>query len=233
MKKYFAPLTSAFLSCLTAAAHDWNRHAESHFGLTEPDGSAPGKLDAFNGHTDALGNYHYHCSKTYPYVNGGFHGQVTEIGGQVDPQPNVVSPVPQPLGGARDAVFIAFTNSAPDRYSAAYRLNSQNYVVNWTLDRVNGTVQFEFKNPNGPTTTKTYSGWKSAPALASTSLGLTRVSPSQIRLQLGGHPGRGYEISTSQDLQQWTRHDFLLLDAIGATNVLWNLSDGQQFFRIR
>ena len=32
------------------------------FGLTEPDGSAPAQLDAFNGHaTPALG-YHYHAS---------------------------------------------------------------------------------------------------------------------------------------------------------------------------
>ena len=58
------------------------------FGLNEPDGSSVGKLDEFGGHeTPALG-YHYHASKKYPYINGGFHGQVTEIGGQVDPQPS-------------------------------------------------------------------------------------------------------------------------------------------------
>lgn len=55
-------------------------------GLTEPDGSKPEGLDAFNGHTSEIG-YHYHSSKKYPYVNGGFHGEVTEANGQVDPQP--------------------------------------------------------------------------------------------------------------------------------------------------
>lgn len=203
------------------------------YGLTEPDGSTPGTLDAFNGHADAQGNYHYHCSKTYPYVNGGFHGQVTEIAGQVDPQPRVVSPVPQPIGGARDAFFIAFTNSAPNRYSTTYRLNGQNYVINWILNRTSGTVQFEFINPNGSSTTKTYSGWKSAPASPPKKLGAMRTDASQIELQLSGEPGRGYELSTSDDLQQWTLHDVLLLDAAGNTNILWSVNDPRRFMRVR
>jgi hypothetical protein len=203
------------------------------YGLTEPDGSAPGKLDQFNGHTDAQGNYHYHCSKSYPYVNGGFHGQVTEIAGQVDPQPRVVSPVPQPLGGARDAVFIAFTNSAPDRYSTTYRLNGQSYIVNWVLNRTNGTVQFEFVNPNGTSSTRTYSGWKSAPAARRSKLGAMRVDPSQIQLELSGEAGGGYELSTSGDLHRWATHDVVLLDALGLTNILWSLSDERRFMRVR
>ena len=57
------------------------------YGYNEPDGSAVGKLDAFGGHeTKALG-YHYHAQKKYPYINGGFHGEVKEVDGQVDPQP--------------------------------------------------------------------------------------------------------------------------------------------------
>jgi hypothetical protein len=203
------------------------------YGLLEPDGSSPGTLDAFNGHTDAQGNYHYHCSKTYPYVNGGFHGQVTEIGGQVDPQPRVVSPVPQPLGGARDAVFTAFTNSAPDRYSTTYRLNGQSYIVNWVLNRAAGTVQFEFINPNGSATTKTYSGWKSAPVSATRKLGLMRVAPHQIQLQLVGEPNSGYELSSSVDLAQWTPQDFVLLDSTGLASLFWNIDSGHQFVRTR
>ena len=63
----------------------------------------PGKLDEFGGHeTKALG-YHYHASLKYPFINGGFHGEVVERDGQVDPQPrtNGVRPALPPLPGAR------------------------------------------------------------------------------------------------------------------------------------
>ena len=56
-------------------------------GLTEPDGSKPVGLDSFNGHDSPSLGYHYHASRQYPYVNGGFHGEVVERVGQVDPQP--------------------------------------------------------------------------------------------------------------------------------------------------
>lgn len=40
------------------------------YGFAEPDGSPVSGLDEFNGHeTDSLG-YHYHATKTYPYLNG-------------------------------------------------------------------------------------------------------------------------------------------------------------------
>ena len=57
------------------------------YGYKEPDGSKVTNLDPLNGHKDAKGQYHYHATKTYPYLNGGFYGEVTERGGQVDPQP--------------------------------------------------------------------------------------------------------------------------------------------------
>ena len=53
------------------------------YGLTEPDGSPVGKLDACHGH-EAPGGYHYHASNQYPYVIGGFHGEVVEAGEQVE-----------------------------------------------------------------------------------------------------------------------------------------------------
>ena len=59
-------------------------------GLTELTGAEPSGLDTFNGHTDGDLGYHYHATKTYPYINGGFHGNVTQIGGQVDPQPRSI-----------------------------------------------------------------------------------------------------------------------------------------------
>ena len=66
------------------------------YGLTEVDGSEPEELDEFNGHSKPELGYHYHASKKYPFVHGGFHGEVTERDGQVDPQPRA-----QPL---RDAL---------------------------------------------------------------------------------------------------------------------------------
>ena len=48
------------------------------FGLTEPDGSAVGKLDECHGHDVTGIGYHYHASTKYPYVFAGFHGQVVE-----------------------------------------------------------------------------------------------------------------------------------------------------------
>ena len=53
----------------------------------EPNATKVAKLDVFNGHELETGSYHYHATKKYPYLNGGFHGEVTERDGQVDPQP--------------------------------------------------------------------------------------------------------------------------------------------------
>ena len=47
------------------------------YGDREPDGSPLQPLDEFNGHTDANGDYHYHGTTTYPYINGGLSGVVT------------------------------------------------------------------------------------------------------------------------------------------------------------
>ena len=51
------------------------------------------------GTTTPRSGYHYHATKTYPYLNGGFHGEVTERGGQVDPQPHA-EPVREALAAA-------------------------------------------------------------------------------------------------------------------------------------
>ncbi len=71
------------------------------YGLAEPDGSAPGNLDTFNGHATQTLGYHYHSTADYPYLNGGFHGQVEEFEGQVHPQPRTapVRPATRPLRG--------------------------------------------------------------------------------------------------------------------------------------
>ena len=81
------------------------------YGLTEPDGSPLGKLDEFNGHETATAGYHYHASTKYPYVNGGFHGEIMEREQQVDPQPRA-NPVRQDQPPLRGAKITNFTTTA-------------------------------------------------------------------------------------------------------------------------
>lgn len=126
------------------------------YGLTEPDGKATGKLDEFNGHeTPSLG-YHYHSTKTYPYLNGGFHGEVTERGGQVDPQPRAQSPRPatKPLRGAKITDFKVVESGS---YSLTYTLDGETLKVNYTVNK-DGSVKFDFVDGKGQVTSETYSG---------------------------------------------------------------------------
>lgn len=125
------------------------------FGLTEPDGSAPAQLDAFNGHsTPALG-YHYHASLKYPYVNGGFHGEVVERDGQVDPQPRAGG-VREALQALRGARITGFTAKDGKAFSLKYTVATETRYVNYTqLDA--GAVKFDFVDGRGQTRTETYS----------------------------------------------------------------------------
>jgi phosphatidylethanolamine-binding protein (PEBP) family uncharacterized protein len=102
------------------------------YGLTDPGGASPGKLDECNGHTiDQLG-YHYHASATYPYVNGGFHGEVTERDGQVDPQPRARSlrQDQPPLPGAKITGFKAAADEKS--FVLQYALNGKSATINYS-----------------------------------------------------------------------------------------------------
>ena len=126
------------------------------YGLEEPDGSKVEKLDAFNGHIGPDGDYHYHATKTYPYLNGGFHGEVENRDGQVHPQPRAkgVRPYTRPL---RRAKIIAWEEPNEQSYSIEYTLNRKSHFVNYTL-LDNGSVRFDFVDAQGNTTTETYDG---------------------------------------------------------------------------
>ena len=124
------------------------------YGYTEPDGSAVRGLDAFNGHDDADGNYHYHATKTYPYVNGGFHGEVTERDGQVDPQPRAeaVRPSLQPLRGA---TIVGYESPTPTSRRLTYEVGGRKGFVDYTVDG-DGALVFDSTDPYGKKTTETY-----------------------------------------------------------------------------
>ncbi|NBV24280.1 MAG: YHYH protein [Proteobacteria bacterium] len=124
------------------------------FGLIEPDGSAPAKLDAFNGHELPGLGYHYHSSTKYPYVNGGFHGEVTERDGQVDPQPRAQPrrESSTPLRGARITGFTSKEKS----YSLKYEFGGETRYVNYAVND-NGTVKFDYVDGSGQVKSQTYS----------------------------------------------------------------------------
>lgn len=120
------------------------------YGLSEPDGSPVTGLDSFHGHTNVTGEYHYHASKSYPYINGGFHGQVSVRGGAVDPQPNAtpVREATAPLPGAK---ITGFEMSADKKkYQLEYLQNGKKGAVNYEI-LSGGDVHFTVKNPDGTT----------------------------------------------------------------------------------
>jgi hypothetical protein len=123
------------------------------YGLTEPDGSPPAGLDEFNGHTTAALGYHYHASTKYPYINGGFHGEVVEKDGQVDPQPRAQSqrPATGPLHGAKITGF----DTDGHRSTLTYEFNGEKRAVVYELN-TDGTALFEYRNGSDGTTKQTY-----------------------------------------------------------------------------
>ena len=125
------------------------------YGLKEPNGQATGKLDALNGHIGPKGDYHYHASMSYPYVNGGFYGIVQERGGQVDPQPRSTLSRRQPFRADRNAVITGFRELTPNQhyqleYTARGRVSSVEYVKEDL-----GQWRFRFRSANGSTSEET------------------------------------------------------------------------------
>lgn len=121
------------------------------YGVTEPDGTKVNRLDEFNGHTTSRLGYHYHSTATYPYLNGGFHGEVTEKGGQVDPQPRAFSPreATAPLPGARVTGFK--TVKPGTAYSLTYTLNGETHEVNYEV-QTDGKTTFTYSDKHGQST---------------------------------------------------------------------------------
>ena len=137
------------------------------YGLAEPDGSAPTGLDAFNGHESKALGYHYHASKKYPYINGGFHGEVKEIEGQVDPQPSARK-VRQADEYFQEkaipgALIKSFTVDAAGRnHALTYTLNGRPAVVKYAPN-ADGSWTFNYENPDATKATVTYSGRNRGP----------------------------------------------------------------------
>ena len=123
------------------------------YGETEVDGKAVTGLDAFNGHFDSKKNYHYHATKNYPYINGGFKGVVTEIEGQVDPQSSTKAfrPAGEPLRGA---VITGLDRVGESTFDLKYTLNGSDYHVKYTASL--SEVSMQFIDSVGSTRTEVY-----------------------------------------------------------------------------
>ena len=127
------------------------------YGLTEPDGSPVGKLDECHGH-EAAGGYHYHASMQYPYVIGGFHGEVVEADGQVDPQPRAQG-VREALQALRGAEITGFESTGKTSYKLSYAVNGDKRSVSYSIN-ADGTYPFEFDNGREGTVKEVYTARK-------------------------------------------------------------------------
>lgn len=126
------------------------------YGFTDPDGTTPGDLDPFNGHSRVAIGYHYHATRTYPYLNGAFYGQVAERDGQVDPQPRAlgVRPALTPWRGAR---ITGFQPREGGGYRLEVRAGGEAHFIDYTATSEGG-VTFRFTNPEGQVRTENYPG---------------------------------------------------------------------------
>jgi hypothetical protein len=122
------------------------------YGSLEPDGSAMRALDDYNGHADGSGGYHYHGTRSYPYINGGMKG-VVRVSDQVEPQPSLraVRPAGTPLAGA---TITRHASTGTNSWTLEYQISGRTYRVDY---RVDGTrVTFVFTDPTGASRTETY-----------------------------------------------------------------------------
>lgn len=122
-------------------------------GYQEADSPDYSALDWMNGHKDKEGHYHYHATEKYPYLNGGFYGQVVEREGQVDPQPRAepVRPSLPPMQGAKITQFEKSGKSS----LLTYDVKGKTGTVRFT-ETENGAIEFVFTDPSGKSKTESY-----------------------------------------------------------------------------
>ncbi len=116
------------------------------YGTTEADGSAVTGLDEFNGHLDAAGQYHYHGTLTYPYINGGLHGVAHVVDDQIDPQP-VTRPFRPDGAPLTRSHHHHVRDHRPNAYRLEYSLAGHTGLVEYTVNDT--AVSFVFTDPRG------------------------------------------------------------------------------------
>ena len=123
------------------------------YGTTEPDGSSMRALDACGGHDDARVGYHYHGTGKSPYVFAAFRGVVSEVDGQVDPQPRA-QPARAATGPLRGAVITGFAADGPGAWKVTYTVSGETRSVRYAVGEA--SVRFDFDNGKAGKTSATY-----------------------------------------------------------------------------
>jgi hypothetical protein len=123
------------------------------YGEIEPDGKKVTGLDEFNGHFDSRKRYHYHGTKTYPYINGGFKGVVSEIEGQVDPQAatKAFRPAGEPLRGA---TITGLERVSDTEFDLKYSMNGSDFHLKYRATLTQ--VAIDFIDANGAIRSEVY-----------------------------------------------------------------------------
>ncbi len=129
------------------------------YGNIQPDGNQQLPLDSNHGHFGNDGTYHYHISKTAPYMIKNMVGKVTEdTTMQIIPQATAKGcrPALTPLKGAVITHNIPYPNG--NGFVLSYTLNGKSDTIDysWTPQ---GNYTYIFKTP----TTKTTSNYKGNP----------------------------------------------------------------------
>ena len=122
------------------------------FGYQQPGDADFAPLDKLNGHHGKDGAYHYHATKTYPYLNGGFHGQVTKREGQVDPQPRA-EPVREALPPLKGARITKFERVQENQYRLTYQISGRPGTVEYEIGK-EGRVVFTYRDVRGQVSTE-------------------------------------------------------------------------------
>jgi hypothetical protein len=123
------------------------------YGYQDEKASDFAPLDRLSGRKDQDGNYRYHATKNYPYVIGGFYGEVVERDGQVDPQPRA-QPVREALPQLPGAKITDFKSTGPGGYELTYDVDGKSGYVRYTI-AASGAVEFTYVDTTGKTTTET------------------------------------------------------------------------------
>jgi hypothetical protein len=100
-------------------------------------------------------SYHYHASKTYPYINGGMRGNVKVEGDEIVPQAHA-QPLRQATTPLRGAKITGFKQTAPKAWKLTYEVGGKPAFLEYSVDAA-GKVIFNFTSVDGEKSTETYS----------------------------------------------------------------------------
>ena len=151
------------------------------YASLEPDGSPMMPLDANHGHDGSNGVYHYHGTKTAPYMIGNMVGKVTEDSTlQIIPQASAkpVRPSGTPLKGA--VITSCIPNSLGNGYTLTYTLNGATDSVEYSWTPA-GAYTFNYY-VSGVKTTSNYKGTAICTVPSTSSINQTLNNEKFVRI---------------------------------------------------